>query len=176
MQHCDPQKLRRTGIHPRKNVTRPNRILLIVKTVGVFRSHSSVRIEFLRITGRLRLISGVLQQTSEARRFSDAGPDSRTPRQRERRIEGKIARSVVRKTRIRENYDPRISLHPLRHFEIFGSTISLTSRNGCSNARPSSTREANQGVRNILTYFWEDHAFGVKHRHVQTPRSSPEAI
>jgi hypothetical protein len=38
---CDPQKLRRAGIHPCNNVTKPYRILLISKADGVFGSHKA---------------------------------------------------------------------------------------------------------------------------------------
>ena len=49
---CDPQKLRRAGIHPCNNVTKPNRILLILQADGVFGSHSQISCTSMALLSR----------------------------------------------------------------------------------------------------------------------------
>jgi hypothetical protein len=74
--------------------------------------------EFLRSTGRQRLISGVLQRTSEARRFGGAEPGSRVPK-----IEGRVARHDLRKMSIGEHYAGWITLMLSEISRISGGTV-----------------------------------------------------
>src|SRR5215469_15807240 len=79
-----------------------------------------------------------LQPRKKERAMGTTNPEARITRGR---IEGKIARSVVRRTRISENHEEKGKPHPLRHFEIFGSHRSIddvhgsSSRGFCDRAR-----------------------------------------